>query len=307
MRKSYYIKVMAALKDHNIDDDLLDVIGEYNFFKNVGKIVSKDAQNVLFGNPFYLLNYKWNELFLNCSLSEESKKAAKSYASKKSWETCPQRNYEGMKGKIPWNKGLAGTGICKPWNKGLSKDNNASLLKMSNDRKGKNNPIHNITEDRKAEWKLKLSKTTKENILSGKFTPSSNNRNAAPIHYNDNIFRSTWELIFHYINPDYLYETLRIQYENSEGNMSTYIVDFVNHSTKHVVEVKPMRLFDYEKYKLKENALLNWCRNNGYVYSRFTESDLIININNIKDLLSTLSDTESYYHRIDRIVKELSK
>lgn len=43
-------------------------------------------------------------------------------------EETKERMSEQRKGKISWNKGLAGTGRCKAWNKGMSKEHQLAYI-----------------------------------------------------------------------------------------------------------------------------------------------------------------------------------
>jgi hypothetical protein len=72
----------------------------------------------------------------------------------------------------------------------------------------------------------------KQKILSGEFTPNSNNRNTHwESTFNNNTYRSSWEALYQYFNQDAEYEKLRIEY-NINNTAKIYIVDFVDHVNK---------------------------------------------------------------------------
>jgi hypothetical protein len=114
----------------------------------------------------------------------------------------------------------------------------------------------------------------KKKILNGEFTPNTNNRNT---HWeascNGKKYRSSWEALYHYFNPDAVYEELRIKYSYND-DYHIYIVDFVDHNNKTVAEVKPSRLFNDDKTQCKITSLMDWCDEHGYVYIQADEEFL---------------------------------
>ena len=122
----------------------------------------------------------------------------------------------------------------------------------------------------------KQSKTMKNKILNGEYTPKTENRFT---HKNllSNItnckYRSSWELKFHETHPDLLYEKIRIPYiYNSKKHI--YIIDFVNPNTKELIEIKPSSLIENEKNKCKFNAAYKWANENNYKFIILTEDTL---------------------------------
>lgn len=104
----------------------------------------------------------------------------------------------------------------------------------------------------------------KAKILDGSFTPNSNNRNTHwDAMFDGTAYRSSWEALYQYINRFAEYESLRIPYELNSRN-HVYIVDFVDHHNKQVIEVKPKELCIGEKFDVKMHALDKWAKNNGY-------------------------------------------
>lgn len=124
------------------------------------------------------------------------------------------------------------------------------------------------------ESKRKQSETMKRKIANGEFTPKSNNRQTKQRLYEDNIaFRSSREhkayLYFKENSIAIKFEKLRIQYFY-EGHKRNYIVDFVDEQNRVAYEVKPDCMYK-EKELVKEQALINWCKENDYRYERINE------------------------------------
>lgn len=120
----------------------------------------------------------------------------------------------------------------------------------------------------------KLSDSAKERILSGEFTPKSNNRrNWKRIEFDGYKFRSSWEYKFYRYykdnNIELKFEKLRISYKYN-GKSHVYIVDFIDDLNKIVYEIKPSSMVD-DITTAKENSLIEWCKNNGYTYQFITE------------------------------------
>lgn len=160
---------------------------------------------------------------------------------------------------IPWNKGKRGRQIG--WARGLTKDTDARVKKLA--KFGKKNGM--FGKKHNEETKKLLSEKMKKKILEGTFTPNSNNRNTHWEAMLDNMrYRSSWEAWYNYLNPGAEYETLRISYEYN-GSNKVYIVDFVDHEQKLVIEVKPKELTNNPLFAAKWNALCQWAKNNGYL------------------------------------------
>jgi hypothetical protein len=157
----------------------------------------------------------------------------------------------------PWNKGTKGQNIGKGAPRPQSvKD------KISEKNSGEGNGMYGVRmteEDRQ-----KKSTLMKQKILAGDFTPNSNNRNTHwDTRLNNKSYRSSWEALYQYINPSAEYEALRIEYDLHDKR-HVYIVDFVDHANKLVVEVKPKELCVGEKFDAKISALNAWASNNNY-------------------------------------------
>ena len=121
------------------------------------------------------------------------------------------------------------------------------------------------------------SQTMRNLILEGKFTPNSNNKNTHwESMYNGKKYRSSWEALYQYFNPHAEYEKLRIEYILS-GVRKIYIVDFIDHVSRYVIEVKPRKLCVGESFKAKIKALNEWATHNNYTVLLITEDWLIEN------------------------------
>jgi hypothetical protein len=143
--------------------------------------------------------------------------------------------------------------------------------------------FHNTSAGGKARKRSAIinSKLMRNRILNGEFTPNSNNRNTHwDSQYKDKKYRSSWEALYQYLDPDAKYETLRIPYifENKE---CIYIVDFVNHNTKTAIEVKPRELTKDKKTQFKILALKEWCKNNNYTFVLADEEFLLSHTSHI--------------------------
>jgi len=126
----------------------------------------------------------------------------------------------------------------------------------------------NETSEHKNNRTQKQSHTMKKLIGDGKFTPNINNvYNGNVIIYDGKKYRSSWDLLFHLINPDIEYEKTLIKYVSSkDGEFHTYIVDFTDDKNKILYEIKPSgRQFDIKNIDKFKYADL-WCKENGYVF-----------------------------------------
>jgi uncharacterized FlaG/YvyC family protein len=157
----------------------------------------------------------------------------------------------------PWNAGTKGQNI------GSGKAMSQTVKdKISAKNSGSGNGMFGIKMSL-ADKALK-SAQMKKKILSGEFTPNSNNRNTHwESTFNNKSYRSSWEALYQYINQDAEYEKLRIEYR-FDNTIKIYIVDFVDHVTKQVIEVKPRELCTGEKFQAKLAALTTWAELNKY-------------------------------------------
>lgn len=137
----------------------------------------------------------------------------------------------------------------------VGRKNSVKMKEFNQTARGKENQMRS---------RVRNSTIMKEKILSGTFTPNSNNANTHwDAVFNNQKYRSSWEAVYHYFYPDDEYEKLRILYYVN-GAPHVYIVDFVNHKSKIATEVKPREQCNSPVNVAKFNALLDWCSENHY-------------------------------------------
>ena len=159
---------------------------------------------------------------------------------------------------IPWNKGTVG--LQTSWAKGLTKETDSRIAKFA--KFGESNGMYGVKMS--GSDKQVRSDIMKAKILSGEFTPNSNNRNTHwESTFDGKLYRSSWEALYQYFNHHAEYETLRISYK-LDNNEKIYIVDFIDHVNKLVVEVKPKELCVGSIFKAKMSALNIWAINHQY-------------------------------------------
>lgn len=209
----------------------------------------------------------WKENFDRLySLDKEQRAAAekecRSLTSVKGGVNCQKKHGEKIKSNLntgnPWNNNTKGS---YPYSHSCSKE---AKQKISDANRGIRNGM--FGKKYSEEEKNRRSKFMKEKILSGKFTPNSNNRNTHwESFYQNKRYRSSWEALYQYFDTSAEYETLRISYK-FENKTYIYIVDFVNHETKTVIEVKPQELVNENKTQAKISAAKGWCNSNRYTF-----------------------------------------
>lgn len=182
----------------------------------------------------------------------------KSKLAKKGGIECQRQHGDKIKQNLntgsPWNKGLTNL-PGKP----LSDE---AKLKISIANSGSRNGMFGIKMS--DEKKQEQSAYMKQLILSGKFTPNSNNRNTHwTSEFNGVKYRSSWEALYQYFNPNAKYETLRIEYELN-NKIQIYIVDFIDEENRTLIEVKPRELCTGDKFDAKMKGLNLWASERGY-------------------------------------------
>lgn len=142
--------------------------------------------------------------------------------------------------------------------------------KISERQLGDKNTVHRQTKDTRDRMSKNNSEKMKLKILKGEFTPPVTNswcRSKCSIPTSDIKFRSTWEAIFYILNDENVeYEKLRIPYTDEDGITKTYIVDFIDNINLIVYEVKPKQCKNKIRNILKDMALREWSKKNGYKY-----------------------------------------
>jgi len=122
------------------------------------------------------------------------------------------------------------------------------------------------------ERKLNQSLTMKHKIAEGSFTPCvTNSWTKQRIIVGNKKYRSSWDAAFGVLHESYEYETLRIPYEYN-GAFHTYIVDYVNHTDKVVIEIKPTGNSEDKKVSAKRQALVYFCNKVEYNYIEVDEN-----------------------------------
>lgn len=190
----------------------------------------------------------------------EAEKYCKSIICSKGGVHCQSKYGDKIKKNLnrgtPWNKGLKGN---YPYHYPCKE---STKQKISEANSAEKNGMYG--RKMSAESKHMLSTQMKNKILNGEFTPNSNNRNAHwEAFYNGMKFRSSWEALYQCLDPDAEYEKIRIPY-SFESKQYVYIVDFVNHTSKILVEVKPRELLSSPKIRVKIDAAVDWCKEQGY-------------------------------------------
>jgi hypothetical protein len=224
-------------------------------------IIGNDAKKFI-ARVMNIKNDEWvknTDNILSGKMNEsEIKKISASIGGKSCQKTHRSKILQNLNTGIPWNKNKTGCQVS--WAKGLTKDTDSRIAKFA--KFGEKNPM--FGKKLSLEHKRKLSESMKLKILNGDFTPKSNNRNTHWTASLDGIvYRSSWEALYKYINPDAEYEILRLRYEYNNTER-IYIVDFIDQKNKMAIEIKPKELNNGEKYNAKIKALKAWANENNF-------------------------------------------
>jgi len=226
---------------------------------NVERDVRLCKRRVMLGDKVWKQNFdKIYSIDKEQRISAE--KECRSLTSIKGGFNCQKKHKEKIKSNLntgtPWNKGTKGK---YPYSHPCSKE---VKEKIGDANRGEKNGM--FGRKHTTEYKKEQSQRMRELILSGKFTPNSNNRNTHwDSFYQGKKYRSSWEALYQYFDREAEYETVRIPYRFDEKDY-IYIIDFVNHKTKTIVEVKPQELLNNKKTQAKISAAREWCNNNKY-------------------------------------------
>jgi hypothetical protein len=103
-------------------------------------------------------------------------------------------------------------------------------LDFSEKQKGEHNSFHNISEENRIKMGNKISKKISKKISEGTFTPNitnswANSKINVLIKGRSIFVRSSWEAYFYLLNPDLMYEFIRIPYFDLEKNCFMTITD----------------------------------------------------------------------------------
>jgi len=203
---------------------------------------------------------------------EKAKKLEKTSAAKQliNLGYKPSDNLKRYYAKNPGKRAEFSTGKT-PWNKGKNKKTDKRILEISKRMKGANNP--SIRFPMSEERRKNHSKLMKTMIMEGKFTPNTNNRfTHYDVVWEGKRYRSSWEVLFHILNPKFQYEKKRIEYFDENGISRIFIVDFISEEDKKLVEIKPDSVVKRNirtQHKIK--GAEDWCRKNGFVFELWNE------------------------------------
>lgn len=161
----------------------------------------------------------------------------------------------------------------KTWQTGLTKETNATLQRMSDQRKGEGNPMwgrHQTEEN-----KLKKSELIKARIAAGEWTPHVHNSLSRRAYELDAIrYRSSWEVLYKLLNPQFQYEVVRIPYVY-DGITRIYIVDFYDVDAKELVEIKPEERTSDPNTQAKFTAARLWAEEHSCIFKVITQQYFI--------------------------------
>ena len=260
------IKFNKILKEYNQHLQAEKITGKEIILSN-GLVLTSERDIRLCKKRVMLGHNIWKQTFdrLYSLIPEErliAEKECRKITSTQGGINCQQTHGHKIKSNLntgnPWNKGLKGN---YPYSYSCS---TKTKEKISTANTGINNGMYG--KEMSVEQKEYRSKLMKQKILSGEFTPNSNNRNTHwDAFFNGKKYRSSWEALYQYFDPTAEYETLRIPYQFNNKDL-VYIIDFVNHSRKTLIEVKPKELTKDKKTQAKINAAKNWCRDTGYTF-----------------------------------------
>jgi hypothetical protein len=154
----------------------------------------------------------------------------------------------------------------------ITADGKKYLKNLSESRKGDKNPVHRRTKESIKCCKEKQSKTMKNKIANGEFTPCvtnswANSRCKISINGFTKLYRSSWDAAFQILNPEYLYEKIRIKYISpKDDKWHNYIVDFIDEENKILYEIKPEIISESKQNQAKFNAAENWAKDNNFKF-----------------------------------------
>lgn len=138
-----------------------------------------------------------------------------------------------------------------------------------------NNTSKRMTEKSIKSMREKLSKIVREKIRDGKFTPCVTNswtRSKISVLIGETVYklRSSWEAFFYILNPNLIYESIRIPYFDPNKRIyRNYIVDFLDPEGRKLYEIKPNNRVDISIHK--KEAAEKWCYENKFEFIYITE------------------------------------
>lgn len=174
---------------------------------------------------------------------------------------------------------------------------------------GKNNNIHKASIETLKEMGRKNSIRIKKSISEGNFTPNVTNswaksRCVVEIYRNSEKIkikcRSSWDAFFQLLNPNAIYEKIRIPYFLN-GEFHNYIVDFVDIENRILYEIKPDGIDVLETNQIKFKAAIDWCKSNGYTFKVISDDWFKSNYN------ESILDGQPDKNKIKRLLNQFKK
>lgn len=178
-------------------------------------------------------------------------------------------------------------------------------LDFSENQRGDSNSFHKISEENRIKMGNKISKKISKRIAEGTFTPNITNSwanskirvliNGSPI-----FVRSSWEAYFYILNPELVYELIRIPYFDSKKNcFRNYITDFCDPINKIIYEIKPKSKIKESHDKLKYAK--KWCIDNCYEYRIITQEWIMERYS--RNVLDGQPEGDRISHLIEKMIK----
>lgn len=265
MAKKFDIKLFnKILKEHNQQLQAEKITGKEIILSN-GLVLNTERDVRLCKRRVMSGDRIWKENFdriysIDKSQRIQAEKECRSLTSIKGGVNCQKKHKEKIKLNlntgIPWNKDMKGNyPYAHPCSENTKK-------RIGDANRGENNGM--FGKKRSIEYKQEQGQRIRDLILSGRFTPNSNNRNTHwESFYKNKKYRSSWEALYQYFDREAEYEVLRIPYKFDNKDY-IYIVDFINHKTKTLIEVKPQEFLNDKKTQAKISSAKEWCKTNGY-------------------------------------------
>lgn len=250
---------------------------ELRLFRSRSNSKSMEMLRII-GEGYAIVDVVERNAFFKLKLSEAASRTQLNYLANATPDIRAQRRQQALRANSLRKNTRPRLGVA-PWNKGLTKDNNEMLQYISTQRAGAGNPMYgsSLTEEQKH---IK-SKWLKERIADGSWTPHvHNSRTHFESKYNGTAYRSSWEAMFHSLNPWLQYEALRVPYTYS-GQQHTYIVDFIDYTSRIIYEVRPAERATDDKTKAKFEAARTWAKRNEYEFILITQQYFIDNFDDI--------------------------
>ena len=272
-------KIQEKINDKGFDDICLQYSRGFVKTKKYGKVKYEIFNRALKGTVFVYYEYGTDIFDMTKSkLKKEITQRLRKEQAKKAAQINIQKNGIGYAIGNLHNYRIENGHPLKGkkrkdevWNKGMTKETD-ERLRLSSERMMDNNPIHRMTHNEKEQWKNKISKSHSLKIMKGEYFPPINCWNNSIVEWRGKKYRSSWEVLFHYLNPYCEYEHLKISYfDTIKKKNRIFIVDFIDKNRNNVYEIKPKERTTDINFGDKMNALLLWGKNNNYLVHTITQ------------------------------------